>query len=394
MVELYGDAVDKWYPVEEWMSLSRRGLEHPEYRITRSSRLPQDINPWKERHRLPLLRGGFLAEVLYSDRPWVLENLEVPEGDPAYAYLSGLGAMFAMPMYDGGRAINMTILFFKDASGLRFGALADMLWRSNLFGRGTLNLVLRQQLADAYERIDEEFRVVGELQRSLLPRDLPEMPGLRFASFYRTSARAGGDSYDIFPLPDGKCGLFVADVSGHGAPAAVMMAVTHAIAHTLPGQPLPPEDLLRELNDRLASGYTGTSGTFVTAFYGVFDPATKMLEYACAGHNPGRVVRSGEIIDLDGASGLPLGVLTGERFARSRVQLHAGDKLVLYTDGITEAMDGSRRLFGLERLDEVLRQCRSSDPDGIAKAVVAAVQDFSGKDAPADDQTLLIAQAT
>ena len=74
MVELYGDAVDKWYPVEEWMSLSRRGLAHPEYRITRSSRLPQDINPWKERHRLPLLRGGFLAEVLYSDRPWVLET--------------------------------------------------------------------------------------------------------------------------------------------------------------------------------------------------------------------------------------------------------------------------------------------------------------------------------
>ena len=117
-------------------------------------------------------------------------------------------------------------------------------WQAGLFGRGTQNLVLRNQLAAALAALDRELQTVGEIQRSLLPRELPSIPGFELAAFYQTSARAGGDYYDFFPLDGttGGCGwgLFIADVSGHGTPAAVLMAITHAIAHAQPGTHTPP----------------------------------------------------------------------------------------------------------------------------------------------------------
>src|SRR5207244_5583976 len=122
------------------------------------------------------------------------------------------------------------------------------------------------QLAKALSDLDGELQVVGEIQRSLLPRELPKIEGIELAAHYLTSARAGGDYYDFFPLADGAWGLFIADVSGHGTPAAVLMAITHAIAHAQPGKHTPPGALLQYLNNQLARAYT-RDGTFVTAFY-------------------------------------------------------------------------------------------------------------------------------
>ena len=120
-------------------------------------------------------------------------------------------------------------------------AIIPMLhWQGNLFGRGTSNLVLRNQLGEALTALDRELEVVGEIQKSLLPQTLPTIKGFDIAASYLTSARAGGDYYDFFPLNNGRWGLFIADVAGHGTPAAVLMAITHAIAHSQPGTHTPP----------------------------------------------------------------------------------------------------------------------------------------------------------
>ena len=111
----------------------------------------------------------------------------------------------------------------------------EWFWVSSLFGRVTHNLVLREELKDAYEIVERELKVVADIQRSLLPQVLPKIPTLELAAYYRTSRWAGGDYYDFFPLPDGRWGILIADVSGHGTPAAVMMAITHSLAHSLPG---------------------------------------------------------------------------------------------------------------------------------------------------------------
>src|SRR5262249_22682213 len=144
---------------------------------------------------------------------------------------------------------------------------------------------------------------------------------------------AGGDYYDVFALPGGRWGLLIADVSGHGTPAAVMMAVTHSIAHTYPGDPEEPAALLSFINHHLSTRYTADFETFVTAFYGIYDPPRRSLTYASAGHNPPRLKRcaDGSVLALDGVGNLPLGVLDGLPYDQTTLALQPGDQIVFYT---------------------------------------------------------------
>src|SRR5262245_45797139 len=192
------------------------------------------------------------------------------------------------------------------------------------------------------------MKAVGEIQRSLLPARLPTIPTLDLATYYQPSQRAGGDYYDFFPLPAGKWGIFIADVSGHGTPAAVLMAVTHCIAHTNPGSAQPPSQVLDYLTHHLATLYTSRNESFVTAFSGFYDPADRTLTYACAGHNPPRLKRcdDGTLLSLEGAGGLPLGIMPEGEYDECVQQLRPGDQIIFYTDGITEASNPEGRLFG------------------------------------------------
>ncbi len=271
--------------------------------------------------------------------------------------------------------------------------LPEMVSVSNLFGRATHSLVLMEQLKAAYEAADYELKVVADIQRSLLPQKPPTIPTMAIAAYYHTAHRAGGDYYDFFPFPDGKWGILVADVSGHGTPAAVLMAVTHSLAHTYQGPPTPPGELLNHVNDHLTRLYTAESDTFVTAFYAVYNPADRTLTYASAGHNPPRLKRcdDGTLAELNGARGLPLGISPTERYHEQHHTLVPGDQLVLYTDGITEADGPSGEMFGTERLDKVLENCSVTASD-LLQAVLDAVNEFTAGRPAADDRTLLVAK--
>lgn len=400
MVDVYWNGVGELVPGEDFIALSRRGVAPPEFLITRSSRFTEHFNPWTQRHRLPRLQGGILGEIAYAEQPVVIEDLpaRLKPDDPAWPYLNGFGSMLALPQYDGGLALNISATLFPPGHEIDHEMIPMLHWQACLFGRGTQNLVLRNQLDAANRELDKEMQVVGEIQRSLLPQTLPKLAGFEFAAHYRTSARAGGDYYDFFPLPDGKLGIFIADVSGHGTPAAVLMAITHAIAHTQPGKHEPPGAMLSHLNHHLARAYT-TSGTFVTAFYGSLDPQTRELCYAVAGHNPPRLVSGGKVLSVEASGGLPLGVLPDSTYSEARGQLKPGDLLVLYTDGITEAvarnrLPGPGTLFGTERLDEVLGACGQASAADCVERVRGSIEDYSGPDAPRDDQTMIAIRCT
>src|SRR5437762_9568545 len=223
-------------------------------------------------------------------------------------------SLIAVPNYDQGVALNMVVLMRKEPAAFQREQFPMWVWMSNLFGRATHNLVLSEELKKAYEAVDYELKGLADIQRSLLPKELPRIPNLSLAAHYQTSRRAGGDYYDFFPLPDGRWGILIADVSGHGTAAAVLMAVTHSIAHTYPGAPTPPGELLGHVNRVLAERYTANSGAFVTAFYAVYDPATRAITYSSAGHPPPRLKRcaDGSLALLDGQHGLPLGILPEE----------------------------------------------------------------------------------
>jgi len=395
LVRIYGEGIDRLVPGRHFLGLSRRGVEKPWYRITRSSTWEEDINPWTQKDRLPLLKGGFLENLAYSNEPVIIDDLKsdprLHPQDPAWEYLKDHGSLFTIPQYDNGDALNVAVLIYKEPFAIDHTRVPGMVWQGNLFGRTTHTLVLRKELTEAYARIDHELEIVGEIQRSLLPKELPTCRGLDLAATYRPSARAGGDYYDLFPLEDGRLGLFIADVSGHGTPAAVMMAITHAIAHTMPGKDLSPGDMLTRINTLLLQHYTNGGGSFVTAFYGVFDPRTRELVYASAGHNPPRIRRGEAVHGLAMSSGLPLGVLEMGPYTECNVGLEQGDVILLYTDGITEAFNDSGDMFGEKRLDDILA-VSGNRAQVIVDAIEASVKRFAGSRAADDDQTLLAAR--
>lgn len=394
LVRIYWRGIRELIQVGDFVALSRRQVEPPAYVITRSSRFTEDINPWQERHRLPKLTGGLLGEIAYANAPVLLDDLpaRLRDDDPGRFYLEGYQSLIALPVYDDGEGMNITVMLAKSQEEIDRARVPMMHWQASLFGRGTNNQVLRNRLSEALANLNRELQVVGEIQRSLLPRALPTIDGVELAAHYETSARAGGDYYDFFPLANGRWGIFIADVSGHGTPAAVLMAITHAIAHAQPGTHTPPATMLGSLNAQLARTYT-REGTFITAFYAVLDPAKRTLTYSRAGHNPPRLVRGAAVITLDANGALPLGIVEEQAYEESIIQLERGDRLLLYTDGITEALEpargsATRELFGVERLDRLLLDHPEDSAAGSVDRIREAVNAFTGHTAT-DDQTVI-----
>jgi EAL domain-containing protein (putative c-di-GMP-specific phosphodiesterase class I) len=215
------------------------------------------------------------------------------------------------------------------------------------------------------------------------------------AASYRTAKQSGGDYYDVIELPDGRLGFLIADVSGKGAPAAVLMAVVRTIVHeTARSRVTGPATLLDYADTRLCTLGLPQRGAFTTAFSCALDPATGALTYSSAGHNPPRLlrVRQRTILPLDGAGATPLGMLDKPcAHTEETVVLMPGDLAVLYTDGLTEAMSPEGEFFGTARLDEILRALPEPVTPALAvEAIARAVGEFTGTESLSDDQTLLV----
>lgn len=391
MVQSYRNRMRHLLPDNTIIAVSRRGLSFPRFRITRSTTWRHTVNPWKEQEKLPVLQGGLLGKLLYEGHPRIIDDIQLEHDDPAREYLQGQRSLLAIPHYDQGEALNMVFILRTESHGFDPEEFPEQVWISNLFGRATHNLVLREQVQQAFDSMDRELKTVATIQRSLLPKELPSIPGLDLAAYYQTSARAGGDYYDMFPLPDGLWGLLIADVSGHGTPAAVLMAVTHSIVHSYPGPATPPGTMLQYVNQRLSEAYTNDVEAFVTAFYAVFDPVKKSLTYANAGHPPPRLKRcsDGTLHAIDGERALPLGIFPDTVYQDHRVQLVQGDQLIFYTDGITEAHNTNGQMYGTERLDSMLSNCGIT-AQGLLDDVVANVGKFTSDAPPEDDRTMVV----
>jgi sigma-B regulation protein RsbU (phosphoserine phosphatase) len=395
MVAAYRARIRELMPVDGFVSLARRGLSRPHYRITRSSRWGEDINPWRQADRLPLLEGGLLAELIYGDEPRIIPELNIPSEDPAAWYLEGAKSLVAIPNYDQGVALNMTVLYFHQPHGFDPELLPGYVWMSNLFGRATQSLVLARQLQEALEVVDRELKAVASIQRSLLPPQVPATERIQIATSYETSQWAGGDFFDFFKLSEGRLGILVADVSGHGTAAAVLMAITHALAHRQLQRADQPGRFLAGLNETLTQQYTAQQDAFVTAFYAVFDPADRSLRFANAGHPAPRLKRcsDGSLEILDRVGSLPLGIFPDVRYDEDLEYLVQGDQLVIYTDGITDASNPEGRFFGPAGLDDVLAHC-GVDAISLLDELHDALDRFTGGGPLLDDQTIVIAKIT
>lgn len=412
LVRSYREKIREYTQFEAFVAISRRGLRQPQVMITRNTENALEMDPWENRAKLPLIEGGILSDLIYNGEARIIDDLRIDQSDPAFPHIGRFRSAIVTPVFDGGEALNMNLVLSAEPERFDPEHFPEQVWTTNLFGRTTGMLVLQRQLKKAYEALDQELRTIAQMQRSLLPAKFPDIPTIDLAAHYETSARAGGDYYDIFDLSGGRWGFFVADVSGHGTPAAVLMAITHSLAHTFHtiigrescagrGERYPAE-FLEYLNESLESRYTSLSAAFVTAFFGIYDQRDRTLVYANAGHPPPRVKRcsDGSAFVLDGGGApaptpgaeprdLPLGILPETRYGLHSARLQPGDQLVLYTDGITEARDATGALFGTARLDHAIENC-GVDARGLIATIIDEVRAFTG-DAPAeDDRTVLV----
>ncbi len=389
LIKVFRRRAFRLYGADASLSLSRRDLDRPFSRITRSSRWDEDINPWKEKDRLPLCEGGMLADVIYGDEPCILNGVCICDDDPAYEYLKDARSLVCIPLYERGVGLNMVVRMSYRANYFDPLNLGDAVLESNLFGRATAGLVQAQRAEAAYAELDYEMKRVAKIQRALLPANLPDIKGVDIAVSYKTAARAGGDYYDFFDLGDGRWGMLIADVSGHGAAAAVVMAITRTMLHSQCHEGTSPGKVLSDVNHQLACQAERYDSAFVTAFYGVYDPRNKSLTYACAGHCPPLVVgRGGQVRELDKAQALPLAVMNDTEYPESTSRLESGDTMILYTDGITEATNAAGEQYGHKRL---LACVCANAPNAqyIVDCVTKNLLAYTAMAPAIDDQTLL-----
>ncbi len=254
------------------------------------------------------------------------------------------------------------------------------------------NHVARQQLERevrrSRDRLERELASAGEMQRRILPAALPKGMGATFAAYYRTSLYAGGDYYDVFALPDGQFGVIVADVSGHGAPSAIVMAMIRAAVHAFPGFACDPAEMIRYLNRHFE--FLWESPMFATALSALVDPREPSVTIACAGHPPPLLLRDGRVSVLGVDATMPILLMELTRVPDVRHPLHQGDRLLFYTDGVTERTDTTDDMFELPRLIEALERSASLAPADQVQAIVADLDAFAGDHEPDDDQTLLL----
>jgi hypothetical protein len=252
---------------------------------------------------------------------------------------------------------------------------------------GLLVYLLALELVDRV-RVRDELEVARELQDELLPHDVPPVPAWAFAHSYRTANEVGGDYYDLSPLPDGRVALLVGDASGHGMAAGLVMAIANATLKTALDLDASPERVVALLNKTLCR--TGTRRTFMTVFYALLDPATGHMDYVCAGH-PFPVLRraEGRMEEL-GCGGLPLGMKENLTIEAKSVDVRPGDLLVLYTDGLAEALDAQgRQAFGYSRIEDLL--LAGGSPQTVHDRILGAFDKHVGDEPIKDDLTLMVA---
>ena len=265
---------------------------------------------------------------------------------------------------------------------LQFNQMAEQLVDS---------FVQRQTLAEQSARREERARFEQEMnsayyiQKSLLPESEPAIPGWQIEPFYRPAREVGGDLYDFLSLPDGRIGFVIGDANGKGMPSALIMATTCAMLRAAAPGAASPGQVLTQVNDLLNVHIP--PATFATCFYAILDPASGRLSFANAGHNLPYLARNGEIFELR-ATGMPLGLMPEQDYAEQEVTLATDDSILFYSDGLVEAHDANREMFGSPRLKRLMQE--HSHAEGLIDILLKELEGFTGAGWEQEDDVTLV----
>ncbi|HEX2156141.1 MAG TPA: SpoIIE family protein phosphatase [Actinomycetes bacterium] len=337
--------------------------------------------------------------------------VEIAPNDPLVAYFSGatgavdIGALqLDSPALEGLREAGIKLVVPLVSQGELIGLLNlgprrseqeysadDRKLLNDLAGHAApavrVAQLVREQEAEVRqrERIEQELRVAQLIQQQFLPEELPNLPGWQFAAFYGPAREVGGDFYDFIKLPEGQVGIVVGDVTDKGVPAALVMATTHSILRAEAPRLVAPSEVLTRVNNLLVDEMP--AHMFVTCLYAVLDPETGRLRYANAGHNVPYVSTEGGVTELR-ATGMPLGLLPEMEYEEKEATLAPGDTVLLHSDGLAEAHNTDREMFGFPRVANLTGE--ASDGEVLIDRLLKELQEFVGPDLEQEDDITLV----
>jgi len=359
------------------------------FRPAKAYGLPGDLLPTFEALLFQRGESPLFDELLATRSPVILTEADQkgflpPDLPPLLHSLSAL----AVPLIAKGELLGAMIVghteaihHFSEKEIAIIGSIA------NQAAVGIENVRLRQESLER-ARLEHEMQLARQMQTSLLPARVPQIPGLDIAADWRSAREVGGDFYDFVALKGGRLGIVIADVSDKGVSAALFMALARSLVRASVAARQRAVDALKRANRLIAE--EARFGMFVTLFYAVIDLEERTLTYVNAGHNP-PLMWDGTLspIMLEGR-GIALGVLEDADLEERTVPLKKGDVVVLYTDGVIEAINDQEEEFGTDRLAELVGARRSLPAPALVGEINRAVSEFTGPQPQFDDWTLLV----
>ena len=335
----------------------------------------------------PMLRRGegIIGHVIATGQTIIASDVRL---DPHYVEgRAGTLSEIAVPIVSGGSVIGALNL---ESNTLDAFSEADVEFLEFFAVAAAISIekaVLHREVLEK-QRIEQQLGIAKEVQMALLPAADPALEGYDMAGTNVPTWEIGGDYFDYLPQPDGRLGVAIADVSGKGVAAALIMATFRAALRAQDVRHMSFDAIAGRLNRILLDSMDGSR--YVTAFYGQLEPHTGTITFANCGHNPALLIRAGGTRDLLTSGGPALGMWHGATFAPGAASILPGDILVLYTDGVIEVMNPSGDMFGVDRLEDVIRRRQADSARALVEAVVDATRAFAGRAGYEDDFTLVI----
>ena len=341
-------------------------------------------------YRLTSRFGGDALEEFAVDESGVADILAGKGGGPE-GWIPGARHLLAVPVEIEGDARGVLVVADKESRrGVGPFPPTDARTLSLFANQAAIAIenAKLHKLALEKERLEREMELAADIQKQLLPKVMPQIPGYEVIGWNRPARQAGGDYFDLRGLGNGSWGLVVGDVVGKGLPAALLVSTLHSALRVLLDQMEVGPALIERLNRHIFE--SSSPNKFITMLYAELDTENNRLAYLNAGHNPGILVRTGgEVVQL-ASSGLPLGLMLKGSFGISSLDLGHGDLVCIYSDGITECETPEEEEYGLERLIDLLSKQRDQPLPRILSQIDRAVTDFAQGQAQGDDQTVIL----
>jgi len=321
----------------------------------------------------------------FSDVRFVIED-QVAAGDKVVSRISGRGTHDRRELLGTtptGREIASIGIFIHRLSG---GKISEE-WVAGMGRSELLGQRLEQEIRER-ERVEQELRVARNIQQASLPEEVPTLEGWEISPYYQPAREVGGDFYDFFDLEDGRVGVVVGDATGKGMPAALVAEATsnmlRAVAQALGSSS--PGEVLERVNETLLARIP--TNMFVTCFYAILEPESASLSYANAGHDLPYLRRRGGDAEELRARGMPLGLMSSMGYEEKEATLRDGESVLFYSDGLVEAHDPQREMFGFPRLQALVSE--HGEEESLEEALLEELYSFVGEGWEQEDDITLV----